>query len=88
MSPIAEMDFDLVPGGTGRNYTGILTKTIVYTGTLFLFLIGAFCRVCCSRCCLDMRHCNSPKLTGVSSLHSYCAHCRIHRHPKMGQLSQ
>ncbi|KAL1981761.1 hypothetical protein VTN96DRAFT_2188 [Rasamsonia emersonii] len=34
------MDFDLVPGGTGRNYTGILTKTIVYTGTLFLFLIA------------------------------------------------
>ncbi|KAL1968176.1 hypothetical protein VTN77DRAFT_2011 [Rasamsonia byssochlamydoides] len=34
------MDFDLVPGGTGRNYTGILTKTIVYIGTLFLFLIA------------------------------------------------
>jgi hypothetical protein len=26
---------------TGRNYTGILTKTIVYGITLVLFLIGA-----------------------------------------------
>ncbi|KAJ9263470.1 hypothetical protein DTO271D3_2181 [Paecilomyces variotii] len=32
------MDFDLVPGGSGRNYTGILTKTIVYTGSLLVFL--------------------------------------------------
>ncbi|KAL1975085.1 hypothetical protein VTN31DRAFT_3477 [Thermomyces dupontii] len=34
------MDIDLVPGGRGRNYTGILTKTIVYIGTLILFLIA------------------------------------------------
>lgn len=34
------MDIDLVPGGRGRNYTGILTKTIVYVGTLIIFLIG------------------------------------------------
>lgn len=34
----------LLPNGnrqTGRNYTGILTKTIVYGITLVLFLIGA-----------------------------------------------
>ena len=32
------MDFPLVPRGTDRNYTGFLTKTIVYTGTLVVFL--------------------------------------------------
>lgn len=32
------MDFHLVPRGTDRNYTGFLTKTIVYTGTLVIFL--------------------------------------------------
>ncbi|EAW11616.1 uncharacterized protein ACLA_093150 [Aspergillus clavatus NRRL 1] len=32
------MDFHLVPRGTDRNYTGFLTKTIVYSGTLVLFL--------------------------------------------------
>ncbi|KAJ5482642.1 hypothetical protein N7475_001454 [Penicillium sp. IBT 31633x] len=32
------MDFRLVPRGTDRNYTGFLTKTIVYTATLVLFL--------------------------------------------------
>lgn len=34
----------LLPNGnrqTGRNYTGILTKTIVYGVTLVLFLVGA-----------------------------------------------
>ena len=34
------MDFRLVPRGSGRNYTGILTKTIVYIGTFILFTIG------------------------------------------------
>lgn len=32
------MDFRLVPRGTDRNYTGFLTKTIVYSGTLVVFL--------------------------------------------------
>ncbi|BCR87952.1 uncharacterized protein ACHE_40516S [Aspergillus chevalieri] len=32
------MDSHLVPRGTDRNYTGLLTKTIVYTGTLVVFL--------------------------------------------------
>ncbi|RAH42306.1 uncharacterized protein BO95DRAFT_455873 [Aspergillus brunneoviolaceus CBS 621.78] len=32
------MDFHLVPRGEDRNYTGFLTKTIVYTGSLILFL--------------------------------------------------
>ncbi|KAH2006156.1 hypothetical protein KXV52_000676 [Aspergillus fumigatus] len=32
------MDFHLVPRGTDRNYTGFLTKTIVYASTLLLFL--------------------------------------------------
>jgi hypothetical protein len=32
------MDFRLVPRGTDRNYTGFLTKTIVYSGTLVFFL--------------------------------------------------
>jgi hypothetical protein len=34
------MDYDLVPEGRGRNYTGILTRSIVYGFTLFLFLAG------------------------------------------------
>ncbi|KAI9368973.1 hypothetical protein BJX61DRAFT_546019 [Aspergillus egyptiacus] len=32
------MDFHLIPRGTDRNYTGFLTKTIVYTATLIIFL--------------------------------------------------
>ncbi|CAG8910059.1 unnamed protein product [Penicillium egyptiacum] len=36
------MDFHLVPRGTDRNYTGFLTKTIVYIGTLVIFL-ASFC---------------------------------------------
>jgi len=36
------MDSHLVPRGTDRNYTGFLTKTIVYSGTLVVFLAGGF----------------------------------------------
>lgn len=36
------MDFHLVPRRTDRNYTGFLTKTIAYTGSLILFLAGVF----------------------------------------------
>lgn len=36
------MDSHLVPRGTDRNYTGFLTKTIVYTGSLIVFLGGGF----------------------------------------------
>ncbi|KAL5360228.1 hypothetical protein BJX96DRAFT_149944 [Aspergillus floccosus] len=32
------MDFRLVPRGEDRNYTGFLTKTIVYCGSLIIFL--------------------------------------------------
>ncbi|GES63459.1 hypothetical protein BO97DRAFT_426528 [Aspergillus terreus] len=32
------MDFHLVPRGEDRNYTGFLTKTIVYCGSLIIFL--------------------------------------------------
>lgn len=32
------MDFHLVPRDSSRNYTGFLTKTIVYSGTLVFFL--------------------------------------------------
>ncbi|KKK18176.1 hypothetical protein ARAM_004891 [Aspergillus rambellii] len=32
------MDFHLVPHGEDRNYTGFLTKTIVYTASLLVFL--------------------------------------------------
>ncbi|OJJ48739.1 hypothetical protein ASPZODRAFT_130856, partial [Penicilliopsis zonata CBS 506.65] len=32
------MDFRLVPRGEDRNYTGFLTKTIVYVSTLVIFL--------------------------------------------------
>ncbi|PKY06658.1 hypothetical protein P168DRAFT_288580 [Aspergillus campestris IBT 28561] len=32
------MDFHLVPRGEDRNYTGFLTKTIVYIGGLMLFI--------------------------------------------------
>ncbi|PWY96520.1 hypothetical protein BO94DRAFT_580359 [Aspergillus sclerotioniger CBS 115572] len=32
------MDFHLVPRGEDRNYTGFLTKTIVYTASLIVFL--------------------------------------------------
>ncbi|KAL2822167.1 hypothetical protein BDW59DRAFT_149728 [Aspergillus cavernicola] len=32
------MDFHLIPRGEDRNYTGFLTKTIVYTASLIVFL--------------------------------------------------
>jgi hypothetical protein len=32
------MDFHLMPRARDRNYTGFLTKTIVYAGTFVLFL--------------------------------------------------
>lgn len=32
--------FDLVPGGGSHNYTGILTRSIVFSGTLIAFLAG------------------------------------------------
>ncbi|KAL4808774.1 hypothetical protein BDV18DRAFT_157712 [Aspergillus unguis] len=35
------MDFHLIPRGEDRNYTGFLTKTIVYSGSLIVF-IAAF----------------------------------------------
>ncbi|PGH14939.1 hypothetical protein AJ80_05702 [Polytolypa hystricis UAMH7299] len=34
------MDFHLVPGEGRRNYTGFMTKTIVYVVTLFVFLVA------------------------------------------------
>lgn len=34
------MDFHLVPGDGRRNYTGFVTKTIVYGLTLLLLLVG------------------------------------------------
>lgn len=37
------MDFHLVPRGEDRNYTGFLTKTIVYTASLIVFLAGTYC---------------------------------------------
>lgn len=38
------MDSHLVPRGSDRNYTGFLTKTIVYSGTLLMFLTGGLRR--------------------------------------------
>ncbi len=32
--------FDLVPGHESHNYTGILTRSIVFSGTLLAFLAG------------------------------------------------
>jgi hypothetical protein len=32
--------FDLVPSGTGHNYTGMLTRSIVFSGALLVFLVG------------------------------------------------
>ncbi|KAF3386589.1 hypothetical protein F1880_000332 [Penicillium rolfsii] len=40
------MDFHLVPRGSDRNYTGFLTKTIVYSGTLVLFLASFTLTLC------------------------------------------
>ncbi|KAL4745998.1 hypothetical protein BDW72DRAFT_185798 [Aspergillus terricola var. indicus] len=34
------MDFHLIPRGTDRNYTGFLTKTIVYSASLMVFLVS------------------------------------------------
>ncbi|KIX94975.1 uncharacterized protein Z520_09285 [Fonsecaea multimorphosa CBS 102226] len=34
-------DFSLVPGGHGSNYTGMLTRSIVFSGALFVFLAAS-----------------------------------------------
>lgn len=34
-------DFSLVPSGHGSNYTGMLTRSIVFSGALLVFLAGA-----------------------------------------------
>ncbi|EXJ88758.1 hypothetical protein A1O3_01822 [Capronia epimyces CBS 606.96] len=34
-------DFSLVPGGHGHNYTGMLTRSIVFSGALFVFLVAS-----------------------------------------------
>lgn len=34
------MDSRLIPRGQDRNYTGFLTKTIVYSGSLVVFIAG------------------------------------------------
>lgn len=69
------MDFHLVPRGTDRNYTGFLTKTIVYASTLLLFLAGT----------LNLMHYAGDwwRLT----YHSIRPDNLIHRRPEMGQLS-
>ena len=36
----AIVDSHLVPGVGRRNYTGFVTKTIVYAATLIIFLVG------------------------------------------------
>ena len=33
-------DFSLVPSGEGTNYTGMLTRSIVFSAALFVFLAG------------------------------------------------
>lgn len=38
------MDFRLVPGDGHNNYTGFVTKTIVYVGTLIFFLACEYAR--------------------------------------------
>jgi hypothetical protein len=35
-------DFSLVPSGHGSNYTGMLTRSIVFSGALFVFLAGTW----------------------------------------------
>ena len=39
---VLAMDSHLVSRGQDRNYTGFLTKTIVYSGSFVVFLGGAF----------------------------------------------
>lgn len=62
------MDFRLVPRGTDRNYTGFFTKTIVYSGTLVVFLAcefrGRACEVVGRRVmCILTRH---PRTTAFA----------------------
>lgn len=68
------MDFHLVPRGTDRNYTGFLTKTIVYVATLIIFLL-------CKR---PSRYpgTNETILTPISLLPNN----QLDNNPQMGQL--
>lgn len=68
------MDFHLVPRGTDRNYTGFFTKTIVYTGTLVIFLA-------CERP-------PAPATMTTADLDSSRPDYSVHRHSKMGHLPE
>jgi hypothetical protein len=46
-----EWDPLLPNNATGRNYTGILTKTIVYGLTLLFFFVGGFIQLLFLLCC-------------------------------------
>lgn len=67
---------------TGRNYTGILTKTIVYGITLVLFLVGG-CSLSVNCDALRLRHRRELKLKDIYSLR---IHPFIHYPAQLGQL--
>jgi hypothetical protein len=79
----AKMEFDLVPRGGRGNYTGFMTKSIVYTFTFFTFLVGMFCS-----------HIPSAWfLSGIQGswkflCESYCFDAGVNSTTPMGQLSQ
>jgi len=68
------MEFDLVPGGSGRNYTGILTKTIVYASTFVLFLVAtAFTFAAITIPKWVSYHSDKPKFHYSYGLHHRCS---------------
>ena len=69
------MDFHLVPRGTDRNYTGFLTKTIVYVATLIIFLL-----------CKPIK-CPGTNETMLMTPISFLPNNQLHHNPQMGQLS-
>jgi hypothetical protein len=60
-------DFSLVPSGHGTNYTGMLTRSIIFSAALFVFLAGTMQHQSAS---LDMTDTLSH-----SHRHDHCFHC-------------
>lgn len=67
-------DFSLVPSGHGTNYTGMLTRSIVFSAALFVFLAG------------KMEHHNiclgTTDLLSDSHWHDHC----LHHHPQLDSI--
>jgi hypothetical protein len=82
------MDFHLVPRGEDRNYTGFLTKTIVYTASLIVFLAGTPPSLPLPSPITNPNHNQTQTETNRTLLSSIRPLNSLNRNPQLGQLPQ